>query len=285
MPTASAEIVYTAESQLRRPGQFVRDMMSDLVASRELAWRLLVRDIRAQYRRSLLGYLWVLLPPLVTTLVWVYLNELQILNVGETDVAYPAYVMVGTLLWREFVDAVHSPMRQLSASRSVLTKLSFPWEALIIAGIGEVLFNSSIRLVLVMATFVVFRLRVPATILVAPLGMVALVALGGALGVLLVPFGLLYQDVQRGLGLVTSLWFYVTPIVYPVPTTWPASLVAAVNPVTPLLVTTRELMTTGSVSRLGPFALVCSLTLAMLIVGWVLNRLARPHLVQRLAAT
>jgi lipopolysaccharide transport system permease protein len=54
---ALPEVVYTPDSQLRRPRQLVRSMVADLLASRELAWRLLVRNISAQYRQSLLGYL------------------------------------------------------------------------------------------------------------------------------------------------------------------------------------------------------------------------------------
>ena len=67
--------VYTPESPLRHPSKFARDMISDLWSSRELAWRLFVRDLRAQYRTSLLGYVWVFLPPLVASLPFVYLNS------------------------------------------------------------------------------------------------------------------------------------------------------------------------------------------------------------------
>lgn len=278
------ELVYTAGSQLRRPRQFLRLMWADLLAARALAWRLLVRDIRAQYRRSFLGYLWALAPPLVTTLVWVYLNEAQIFNIGETEIAYPAYVLIGTLLWQGFVDALNMPLRQLAASQAMLSKLNFPWEALIIAGLGEVVFNFAIRLLLVLATFLFFHLRLPLTMALAPLGIVALLALGAALGLLLAPLGMLYQDVQRGLGILTTLWFFVTPVVYPLPTKGVASLVAALNPVTPLLVTTRELLTTGQVSQAGAFAVVLGLTATSGFLGWVLYRLAMPHLIARLSA-
>ena len=117
-PSEPGCVVYTADPQLRRPEQFVRSMIADLFASRELAWRLLLRNIQSQYRRSLLGYLWALLPPLVSTLVWVFLRGARIFNVGETDIPYPAYVLVGTLLWQSFVEALNSPLRQLSAAQS-----------------------------------------------------------------------------------------------------------------------------------------------------------------------
>ncbi len=67
------EVVYTPQSQLRNPVALLRSMFSDLMASRELAWRLFVRDISSQYRQSLLGYAWAFLGPLITTLLWVFL--------------------------------------------------------------------------------------------------------------------------------------------------------------------------------------------------------------------
>ena len=284
MSNQLAQVTYTPDSQLRHPRQLVRSMVADLLTSRELAWRLLVRNISAQYRQSMLGYLWAFLPPIVTTAVWVFLNSQQIFNVGATDVPYPAYVMLGTLLWQGFVDALNSPLKLITSSRSMLTKINFPREALILAGLGEVLFNFAIRLVLMLVVFVWFRIAVPPTILLAPVGILALMALGLMIGLLLTPLGMLYSDIGRGLTIITTLWFYVTPVVYPPPTTWPASLLAQINPVSPLLLTTRELLTTGTVSQPGNFLLITGITFGLMLVGWVLYRVAMPHLVERMGA-
>jgi lipopolysaccharide transport system permease protein len=59
--TFSNRVVYTSESRIRHPWQLFQEMGRDLLASRELAWRLLVRDISAQYRQSLFGVLWAFL--------------------------------------------------------------------------------------------------------------------------------------------------------------------------------------------------------------------------------
>jgi len=278
------EVVYTPDSQLRQPRQLLHSMVADLLASRELAWRLLVRNISAQYRQTLLGYLWAFLPPIATTLTFVFLNSQKILSVGDTSIPYPAYVMVGTLLWQGFVDALNSPLRLLRTSKSMLAKINFPREALILAGLGEVLFNFAIRLVLMFIVFVWFRIAVPPTILMAPIGVLALMALGLTIGILLAPLEILYQDIQRGLAIITTMWFFVTPVVYPPPTKWPASLLTQVNPVSPLLVTTRELLTTGTVSHPYSFSLIFGITLGLMFMAWVLYRLAMPYLIERIGA-
>jgi lipopolysaccharide transport system permease protein len=280
------EVVYTPGSALRHPRQLLRSMVHDLLASRELAWRLLIRNLSAQYRQSILGYLWAFLPPIATTLTFVFLNAQQImdLSTGDSGVPYPVYVMVGTLLWQGFVDALNSPIKLLTSSRSMLAKVNFPREALVLAGLGEVLFNFTIRLLLLLVVFLWFGIALLPTALLAPLGVLSLLALGLMIGILLAPMGMLYRDIERGIAVFVSLWFFLTPVVYEPPTMWPASLLATLNPVSPLLVTTREMLTTGSLTQLDGFLIVSGATLMLLLFGWLLYRVAMPHLIERMSA-
>src|ERR1044071_9102139 len=80
--------VYTPESELRSPLRLVRAMWQDLLVSRELAWRLMVRDIRARYRTSVLGVLWAFVSPIMTAAVFVVLNKTGAINIGVTDIPY-----------------------------------------------------------------------------------------------------------------------------------------------------------------------------------------------------
>jgi lipopolysaccharide transport system permease protein len=128
-----------------------------------------------------------------------------------------------------------------------------------------------------------YGMAVPPTILIVPLGIAALTALGSACGLVLVPAGLLYQDAQRGLGVVTMLWFFATPVVYPPPSGGRAAALARLNPVSILLVPTREWLTTGRLGAPGGVGLVAALTLLLLLASWVFCRLAMPHLIARMA--
>ena len=201
--TPLPEKLYTPASQLRQPGVLVHEMLADLLASKELAWRLLVRNIRAQYRQSLLGYLWAFLPPLFNMAVWVYLNSQNIINVEDPGIPYPAFVLIGTVLWQLFTEALNSPLRIVNDSRGMLTKINFPREALVMAGIGEVLFNFAIRVFLLIAVFVWFGMPLPDTIVLVPLGLLALVCLGLMIGIILTPLGALYADVGRAVMFAT----------------------------------------------------------------------------------
>jgi lipopolysaccharide transport system permease protein len=276
--------VYTPESPLRNPRTLVRDMFRDLVASRELAWRLFVRDISATYRQSMLGYLWAFLPAVATTLTFVFLNSQHIINVGETPVPYPAFVMIGTLLWQTFLDALNSPLRAVGQSRDMLTRINFAREALILGGIAEVLFNALIRGALVVSICLFYRMPISGSLLLAPAGVLALMLLGVALGMLMTPLGLLYGDVGRGVAVLAGFWMLLTPVVYPPPRTGLGAWLVRWNPVSPVLQTCRDWLTGQPATHLGPFLLVTVLALAALFVGWVLYRLSMPILIERMGA-
>ena len=131
------ETVYTPDSELLSFGKLLRSMWSDLLASRELAWRLMVRNISAQYRQSLLGYTWAILPPVVTTAIWVFLNSQKVFNVGDAGMPYPVFVLTGTVLWQTFTDALNSPLKVVTESKAMLAKINFPREALILTCLGS----------------------------------------------------------------------------------------------------------------------------------------------------
>jgi lipopolysaccharide transport system permease protein len=279
-----ATIVYTPESRLRDPGKLVRGALEDLLASRELAWRLFVRNISARYRQTLLGYVWAFLPPIVTTVVFLFLRRSGLFTVGDTVVPYAVFLLTGLVLWQTFADAIRSPLRMVNQSRAMLTKINFPREALILAGIAEVLFNFLIRGVLLVAVLAWFRVVPPASAVLAPVGLLALVGVGVAVGLALVPVAVLYGDVEQVLNLSVSLWMFVTPVLYPPPASWPGSLTMVLNPVSPALDTTRAWLLTGTPAHLAGFAWVGLGTLILLFCAWLVYRLALPILIERMSA-
>jgi lipopolysaccharide transport system permease protein len=278
------EVVYTPDSALRRPSDMLRDMFRDLGKSRELAWRLFVRDTRARFRQSLLGYLWLLLSPITSMLMFAFLRAQNILNVGETDIPYPAFVLVGTVLWEAFSAALWAPMRALGGAGAMITKLNFPREALLLTGLYHIVFDLLIKLTILVPVFLWYRLPVAPTILLAPLGILSILVFGFMLGLLLAPLGTLYHDVGRVLGAAMGAWFLVTPVIYPPPTAWPGVLVNQLNPVSPLLVTARQLLTGGSLTYWAPCLAITTVSLALLFVGWMIFRLSVPHLLARMSA-
>ncbi|MCA1993393.1 MAG: ABC transporter permease [Coleofasciculus sp. S288] len=278
------EVVFTPESTLRHPIQLLKQMWRDLLASRELAWRLMVRDISAQYRQSILGIAWAFLPPILMATGLTLAGEANVINVGKTDIPYPAYVMFSTSLWQTFVEALNGPVQAVTVAKPMLARVNFPREAIILAKLGEVFFNFAIKLILIVALFLWFRVPVSWTVILAPVALIHLIMLGTFIGILLAPLGVLYQDVSKGLTMITGFWLFLTPVIYPVPTEGTFGRLVNLNPVTPLLVTTRELATTGVLSEAFGFWVVSIITFVGLLFTWISFRLAMPFVIERVSS-
>jgi lipopolysaccharide transport system permease protein len=277
--------VYQPASEMRRPLRLMRAMGTDLVGSRELAWQLAKRDISSQYRESFLGVAWALIPPIVAAAGLSFAAGADVINISETDIPYPAYVLLSMTLWQTFVEAITLPLGKVSEARAMLAKIQFPREALILSATAQVFFNFLLKLLLIAGMFLFFRLSVPMTIFLAPVALVHLVLLGIILGTFMAPLNALYQDFQRGIQILTTVWLLLTPVIYPIPAREGVfGILVNINPVTPLLVTTRELITTGNISNPLGFWVVSTAVFVALPIAWVVYRLAMPYAIERFSS-
>lgn len=280
----SHRVVYTPESRIRHPIQLFRQMGRDLLASRELAWRLLVRDISAQYRQSLLGVFWAFLPPMITAAGLVLAKDMGAVNVGATDIPYAAYVMFSMSLWQTFIESLNGPIAAVNGAKPMLAKINFPREAIILAKLGEVFFNFGIKLLLIFGLFIWFRIPVTWSVVLAPVALIHLIAFGTGIGLRLSPFGTLYGDVLKAIPMITVPWLLITPVVFPPPRAGLFATIVDWNPVTPLLVTTRDLATTGLLTNTTGFWWASVLALVLLLSGWMFFRLAMPFIIERMSS-
>jgi len=278
---SSKVAVYTSRSWLKQSSSPFRTMWYDLLASRSLARQLLIRDISAQYRQSFLGLIWAFLPAVTTAIGFTFAAKSKLLNVGDTDIPYTAYVLISMTLWQTFLAALNGPVQAVASGKSIMSRINFPREALILAKLGDVFFNFGIKLIPVVILFIWLRVPISWSILLAPVALIHLVMLGTAIGLLLAPLSGLYQDISKALTVITGLWLFITPVVYPLPQEGWFATIVQLNPVTPLLVTTRELATTGIVSNPQGFWIVSVIAAVGLLLAWTIYRVAMPYVVER----
>lgn len=278
------ERTFTPDSELRHPLRLLRDMTSDMVVGRELAWRLFVRDTAAQYRQSALGYFWVILPPLATSAIFILLNSANVLVSDDLGMSYPVYVLTGTILFGLFSDGMAAPLKAVTASRPLLIKVRFPREALLLTAILQTLLGSAIRTALLAACLLLLQAHIAPTAPLAIIPAVGLILFGIMVGVLLVPLGALYQDITLGLVLLTSALMLITPVAFAPPASGTLATIMHYNPLTPLVLCARDLLITGDMTNLPATVVIMAACIVLLAIGWVLFRLAVPIVVERLGS-
>ena len=245
------------------------------------------RDIAAQYRQSLLGYIWAFLPIFGTTFVFLFLRSGGAFETGENPISYPVYIFVGTLLWQLFTDAFNGGMRVVNSSKQMLVKINFPREALIIAGMWITLFNFVVRISVLIPAMIFFAWKDLYTfswnsLVLFPVGVLSVILLGYSLGLLLIPVNILFGDVQKAVNMLMMFWMFISPVVVTIPETGVVSTVMRLNPVGPVLDTARSWLVGVDPQLAGHYLVVTALSLVCLIFGWIFYRIAMPHVVVRL---
>jgi lipopolysaccharide transport system permease protein len=204
-----------------------------------------------------------------------------ILNVDSLGVPYGLFALFGVMLWTTFLDALNAPIYGLLAEQRLLARTGSPPEAVILGKLGQVFFNFGVKSIPLAIAFLWFGAAIPATILLAPFGVVGLIALGTAVGLLLAPINLLYRDVSKILIAATTFWFFVSPVYFLPPREGPIGTVMSLNPVTPWLSGTRSLATTGAAADPAHWVLLTAGTFVLLVLCWIYLRVALPVAIEQ----
>lgn len=276
--------IYEPESQLHHPLRLLRSILTGFSDGRFLAWRLFIRNISAMYRQSFLGLAWAFIPPVMGTLFWVFLRGQNVFSVDDTPIPYIVFVFTGTILWQIFLDALNTPLKVIQQAKSMLVKINFPREAILLSGFYEIVFNLLIKLLLLIFVFMFTGMHFHVSAFAGLIGILTIVFLGFTFSLILAPVSLLYGDVQKGISIITQFLFFLTPIIYPMPKGGMIAAVARLNPVATILDESRSWLVTGYDGVSSDFVLIFCLSLLGMVCGLILFRLSLPHLIERIGS-
>lgn len=196
--------------------------LADVWAHRELFAFLVWRDLKVRYKQTILGAMWVVLQPVLMTLVFMVFLGL-VVRVSTQDVPYPLFLYAALLPWTFFSNSVGSSSYSLVASAHVITKVYFPRVLIPAASVAVRLSDFLIAFIILIGLLVYYDIRPGWTILLLPLLMVHLTMLAMAVGLSLSALNVKYRDVGTIVPVLLQLWMFVSPVIYPssmVPGRW-----------------------------------------------------------------
>ncbi|MBC7529418.1 MAG: ABC transporter permease [Chthonomonadaceae bacterium] len=280
--TETRTVLYTAHGHLGVGMGAWREMFTELWETRELTWRLYLRDFSARYRQSLLGYVWAVLPALITVATFTWLNRTNVLPVKGTPLPYPVFVLLGMTVWQLFASGLTNSTQALVGASALITKINFPRETLVIAAFGQAVFDFFIRLFLLAGAFVIYRVTPSPAILLMPLVLLPLCCLTLGLGLLSALLNGVLRDVGQIITFLLTFWMFLTPVVYPASTEGSKALLNVLNPVSPFVIAVQDLTIVGHLTQPGNFAIGCVVSVVVLLLGWRLFHLTEPRIVERI---
>lgn len=218
--------------------------LRDVWHYRDLIGLFVRRDFVSRYKQTILGPLWFLIQPLLTSLVFTVIFG-NIAKLPTDGLPQMLFYMSGNILWGYFSTCLTSTSTTFTSNAHLFGKVYFPRLVMPVSIVISDLITFAIQFVFFLAYFLYFYLRgaqigLTSWAFALPLLIVLMAGLGLGFGIIVSSMTTKYRDLTFLVGFGVSLWMYATPVIYPVssiPEQW--RWVAGVNPVTPIIETFR----------------------------------------------
>ena len=252
----------------------------DLWRYRDLVWMLVKRDFTLLYKQTILGPAWVVIQPLLTTLIFTVIFG-NVAGLPTDGMPKFMFYMGGNIAWQYFASCLDITSKTFvdKENRKIFSKVYFPRLCMPLSTVVSQLINFFVQFILFIGFVIYYALQPDSVvnpnwklILLTPLMLAQLGTLGLGFGILVSSMTTKYRDLSLLVSFGVHLWMYATPVAYP------ASLIAQkapqllkyymLNPMTPLIELFRSayLGSTCYYINYYWFSIVVTLIIFMMVV-------------------
>lgn len=184
--------------------------------SKDLLFAWTNRTIRGRYQQSILGWLWAIVQPIASVAIFSIIFT-RFVPVDTGAIPYPVFSYIAVAPWTFFSTSLQDMTISLVQNISLVTKVYFPREVLPVSAMLARLLDFAVAAVVMVVLLIIYQIPVflPGLIFL-PLILAIQILLILGIGLITSAINVFYRDVQPLLTLVTQLWFYASPIIYPV---------------------------------------------------------------------
>lgn len=186
----------------------------ELLRYRDLIRNLVVSELKARYKNSVLGFVWSLLNPLAMMMVFTVVFGVLWPNHDIRN--YPIFLLCGLLPWNTFAASITGSMTSVVAQSNLIKKVYFPREVLPIASVLAQLVNFLLALLVLFAALLVFRANFSPWLWTLPLIILIQTCFTLGIGLILSTLHVFYRDTLMVMEVVMLAWFFLTPVFYSV---------------------------------------------------------------------
>ena len=242
--------------------------MTSLIQYYDLIKHLTLRDIRARYKQSFLGLLWVILNPFFQMLILSFVFS-NVMRVASLEVPYPIFLYAGLLPWIFFSTALGSTMSVLVDNSALLKKIYFPREILVLSALLAKAFDFFLASIIFLGLMIWYGIPFNWYMFAFfPIFIIQFLFIFG-LGLLLSSLNLFYRDIQYLFNLIITLWFYLTPVIYateffPEKYRW----IFKINPMSVFINAYREVLIGGGMLNWSGFLIGMGISIVIFVLAY-----------------
>lgn len=252
----------------------------DLWHYKDLVWMLVKRDFTLIYKQTVLGPAWVVIQPMLTTLVFTVIFG-NVAGLPTDGIPRFMFYMSGNIAWSYFANCLTQTSNTFISNRNLFGKVYFPRLCMPLSTVISQLINFFVQFAVFLGFVVYYALRPDSAvqpnwrlIALTPLMLLQLGMLGLGFGIIVSSMTTKYRDLSLLVSFGVHLWMYATPVAYP------ASLVAErypqllgvymINPMTPLIELFRSAYLGSACYYLNYYWLSIAITVLVFVLGVIL---------------
>lgn len=258
------------------------EIFNELKRNRWLTRQLFKRDFLTIYKQSFIGVLWAIIIPLVSVGTFIVLNRSGIFTIGDINVPYPIYAILGMAFWQLFATGLIASSNSLVKAGPMIAKINFSKKSLVIASTGQAIVSFLIQFVLVGILFVYYWIAPSIAILLVPITIIPIMLLTLGLGFILSLLNGIVRDIGNILSILITFLMFLTPVLYAKPTTGILATVTNYNPLYYMVSVQRELVLMGTISEWKGFLITSIISCIVFIICLVTFHLTETRVAERI---
>lgn len=242
--------------------------IQELVRYRFLLWNLVVKDLKVRYKRSSIGFIWVMLNPLLTMAVLTLVfSQVFRFNLDH----YAVQLLGGTLLWNLFAQGTNASMASLQGNGIILRKLYVPPSVFVASAIGSALVNFTFALGPFLLLTVLNGVFPSFTwlFMVVPALLATMFSFG--LGLIVAALVAFFNDIFEIYQVLLSAYYFLTPIFYPLSSLpEPLRSMEQYNPMYLFIDTFRTSVIHNTLPDVREILVATAIAVGTLLLGWAI---------------
>ncbi len=258
------------------------EIFSELRKNKWLTYQLFKRDFFAIYKQSFIGFFWVFIIPIVSVGTFIILNRAGIFIIGDINVPYPIYAILGLAFWQLFSTGLVASSNSLVKAGPMITKINFSKKSLVFASTGQSIVSFLIQFILVIILFIFYGFKPSIMILTIPLFIMPIFLFTLGLGFILSLMNGIMRDIGNILAILMTFLMFLTPVLYAKPTTGFLALITNYNPIYYLISVPRELILMGTITEWNGYIISSIISIIVFIVCLIVFHLTETRITERI---
>lgn len=282
-PIKDHVVVYEPDNVIRKGRlNIFREIYKDIIDNRGLTFQLLKRNIYGLYKSSFMGIAWAFIIPIISVLTFVFLNMAGIINLGDINLPYAIYAVVGLMFWQIFSTGIVEATNSLVSGGSMIVKINFSKKSLAFASFGRPFISFLVQLILFVILCVWFGFIPSYMICLLILLIIPISLLTLGIGLILSILNSITRDISNFLSVAMSFIMFLTPVLYARPNIGGfLAFFYRFNPLVYLINVPRDLVLFGYSQDIIPFLITSIFSVILFGIALIIFHVAEIRIAER----